>query len=216
MAEQEIALDEEDVSLLLTGTADQQREAIGLIHHHLIRPIFAVMRRSAPSLTTAEIESAYQEVLLAVWTTACAGRWDLDWKLVPYIFGIARLKAIDAYRERRSQPASVDDVTTGVAKALSGTQMSAEWAVLETEQRQRILVAIRDEISRLPHRQRQVAQEFVDGFPYACSLEEVRKRIHANTGENPTYVSVKRAWQEAKQKIRDRLEHLGLTANGGL
>lgn len=58
-------------------------------------------------------------------------------------------------------------------------------------------------------RQGQVASVVIDCFPEIPGMDQIRTMIFEASGELLTVVAIKRAWQEARNKIREPLVEAG-------
>ncbi|GAG15958.1 unnamed protein product, partial [marine sediment metagenome] len=115
-------LDAEEVSILLIGDKEEQDEAIRLIDRHLRRPIAGVIRQAAPSLRAEELRDACQDVIVAVLEAAREKRYDPDRPLLPFIFTVARRKAIDRIR-KKSRKIGNTQVLDAIAETLADTKV---------------------------------------------------------------------------------------------
>jgi len=123
---------------------------------------------------------------------------------------VAQRRAIDCLRKRSKPDRDYDQLFDDVAHRLEDNKVGEAWrqAVSKHDGR-RMMYLIRDAIASMPKRQRQVASVMINSFPDAPSLGEIRQTVQAMTGEELSLTSVKRARQEARQKIHDRLVREG-------
>lgn len=202
-------LDDEEVSILLIGNEEEQNEAIRLIDRHLRRPIAGVIRKAAPSLRAEELRDAYQDVILAIIQAAREQRYDADRPLLPFIFTLARYKAIDRVR-KKSRKVGKKQVLDAIAETLADTKVGEAWRnVASKHDGRRMMEAIRNAIARMPERQRLVASVVIDLFPETPTLQQIQEEIHQGTGEQLTIVAIKSARREARKKIREQLVRAG-------
>ena len=202
-------LDTEEVSILLIGDDNEQNEAIRLIDMHLRRVLFGVIRKVSPSLTAAEIQEVYQEVLLGIWRKAKEREYDADEPLLPLLFTIARRRAIDRVR-KKSRKVGKEQMLDAIAETLADTKVGEAWRnVASKHDGRRIMEAIRNAIARMPERQRLVASVVLDLFPETPTLQQIQEEVHQGTGEQLTVVAIKSAWREARKKIREQLVRAG-------
>jgi len=203
--------DADKVSILLIGTEDEQNEAIRLIDKHLRKPVAGVIRRVAPSLRAEDLCDVYQDVILAILQSAREQRFDANQPLLPFIFTIARRRAIDRVR-RKSRKTANEQVLDVIAETLVDTKVGEAWrSVASKHDGRRMLEAIGSTISRLPERQRLVASVVVDLFPETPTLQRIQEEVHRGTGDQLTVVAIKSAWREGRKKIREQLVREGYT-----
>lgn len=199
-------LDTEEISILLIGDEAERKQAIELIDKHLQRAIARKIRYAAPGLPPDELLEVYGDVLLGVWKAAKEGRFDPDRPLLPFLFTLAQRKAYDRLRKRSRVQKAREELLDAVAERLAGTEVGAAWEeVVAREDGQRMNGIIRDTVARMPARQRQVASVVIECFPSIPTPQEIRQEIYETTGEQLTVVAVKRAWQEARAKLREQL-----------
>jgi DNA-directed RNA polymerase specialized sigma24 family protein len=204
-------LDEEEVSILLIGNEEEQNEAIRSIDRHLRRPIADVIRKAAPSLRAEELRDAYQDVILAIIQAVREQRYDADRPLLPFIFTLARFKAIDRVR-RKSRKTGNEQVLDAIAETLADTKVGEAWRnVASKHDGRKMMEAIANAICRMPERQRLVASVVMDLFPETPTLQQIQEEVHQGTGEQLTVVAIKSAWREARKKIREQLVREGYT-----
>ncbi len=195
--------DVKTIAKLLGGNPQEQEEAIRLIDEQLRSVIVAKLRRTAPGLLPEDVVEAYQETLVGIWQRARSGCFDAKRPLLPLLLTIAQRKAIDGLRQRRSAEVSYDEMFSAVDERLSRSRVGEAWrAVAAKEDGRRIMTMIRETVAGMPGRQHLVASAVMDFFPQTPSCEAVRDRIKQMTGMALTAVAVKRAWQEARKKIR--------------
>lgn len=211
-------LDVEDVSILLIGSEEEQNEAIRLIDKHLRRPILAKIRQSAPGLASGELPDVYQDVLLSILEAARQKRYDADQPLLPFVFTVAYRRAIDRIRNSSRGQAAESELLDAVRDRLADTKVGEAWKnVVAQEDGRRMMESIRNAIAAMPERQRHVAAFVIEHFSDVPTMQEIQQQILERTGEHLTVVAVKRAWQEALQKIREQLVrggYMGRHRNG--
>jgi RNA polymerase sigma factor (sigma-70 family) len=196
----------QSISQLLAGDSRCQEEAIRLTDKHLRLAIIAKIRRTAPSLPFEEVVDAYQEVLLGIWRAAAMARFSPRKPLLPFVLTIAQRKAVDHLRKRTSADYDYDVLFDTVSARLTDSSVAEAWeAAVAQEDGQRMMILIRDAVSGLPEQQRRVAAAVIDRFPDVPPYEELSKDITSKSGQVMSVAAVKRAWQEARKKIRDLL-----------
>ena len=199
-------VDLDEISLLLAGDEQEQKLAIDLIDQQFRRPIIGKIRHQALSMSSEELLETYQEVLLGVWNAARKERYDPDMPLLPFLFTIAQRKAIDWLRKNVREGIREDELIHAVLENIADTKVGAAWrTVASRETCQMMMELMRNEIAKMPSRQRSVAAVVVDAFPKTLSQKEIRDEVVRLTGEDLTVVAVKRALHEARKKIRELL-----------
>lgn len=202
--------DTKTIASLLGGDPKEQEEAIRLIDQQLRTVVVAKLRRTAPGLSPEEIMETFQDTLVAVWQMARSRCFDARKPLLPLLLTIAQRRAIDALRKREVNRVSYDEMFDAVDERLSGSRVGEAWrAVAANEDGRRIMMMIRDTVARLPKRQHLVASAVVGFFPRVPSYEAIRDFIKQRNGVALTTTAVKRAWQEARKKIREVLVREG-------
>jgi DNA-directed RNA polymerase specialized sigma24 family protein len=202
--------DTKTIANLLGGNPKEQEEAIRLIDKQLRTVVVAKLRRTAPGLSPEEIVEAFQETLVGVWQMARSGWFDAKKPLVPLLLTIAQRKAIDGLRKREVNHVNYDEMFDAVDERLSRSRVGEAWrAVAANEDGRRIMIMIRGTAAVLPKRQHLVASAVMEFFPRIPSYEAIRDHIKQKTGEGLTTTAVKRAWQEARKKIREVLVREG-------
>ena len=207
-----MAIDPDEISILLIGDEEEQNRAISLIDKHLRKPIVYRIRKTALSVPPDEIKDIYQEVLLNVLAAAREQSYDPDKPLLPFLFMLAHRRACDRIKKKTTIEDNENRVLEDVLQRLENTNVGEAWKqVAKKNDGSRMIKIIRQTIVGMPNRQRQVASVVIDCFPAIPSMETIRDVILKTTGELLTVVATKRAWQEARSKIRERLVDAGYT-----
>jgi len=202
-------LDADEVGILLIGNREEQDRGIDLIDRHLRGVIFGVMRGVALSLRADELRDGYQDVMLAITQAAREKRYDANQPLLPFLFTLARRKAIDLVR-KKTRKVGVEQVLDAITGALADTKVGEAWRIVAAKHDgQRMLDRFRNAVVRMPERQRLVASVMIDGFPDELSLQEIQEELHRRTGEQLTVVAVRSARREVRRKIAEQLVRAG-------
>ena len=199
--------DEEETKILLIGNTAELEEGLSQVDQHLRRRICGRVRHYLPGLKSHDLADCWQETLMAVFKAVRDGRFDPDRPLGPYLFSIAHAKGIDLLRRQTTR----DKALTAVGETLQGTQCGEEWRQLSSSERSEALAIVRDGIGTLPDKQRVVFQAFMDNYPETKDMEVLRQEVSRMTGREETLVSIKRALQEGRNKVRQLLERKGYT-----
>jgi DNA-directed RNA polymerase specialized sigma24 family protein len=203
-------VDPEEISILLIGDSQEQECAISLIHKHLQKSIIYKIRVTAISLAPDELLDVYQEVLLNVWNAAKEKRYDPDKPLLPFLFMLAQRRAYDRLRKNEAKKIHESSLLDEVTESLKDTKVGEAWQIVATRNDgHRMMGIIRKTVVKMPTRQRQVASVVIENFPEVLSPQDVSEVIYRTTGEKITVVAAKRAWQEARNKIREQLIDAG-------
>ena len=205
----------QEISRLLAGDSCCQEDAIRLIDIHLRLAVIAKIRRTAPSLSFEEVADAYQEVLLGVWRIAASSHYDPKKPLLPLLLTIAQRKAVDRLRMHSPGGFDYDALFDAVSARLVDSTIGEAWrAVAAQEDGRRMMTLIREAVAKLPEHQRRVAAVVIDHFPDVPSHKELCDEVRKGSGEVISSIAVKRAWQEARKKIRELLIREGYLENG--
>lgn len=203
-------VDPEEISILLIGDSQEQERAISLIHKHLQKSIIYKIRVTAISLAPDELLDVYQEVLLNVWNAAKEKRYDPDKPLLPFLFMLAQRRAYDRLRKNEAKKIHESSLLDEVTESLKDTKVGEAWQIVAARNDgHRMMGIIRKTVVKMPTRQRQVASVVIKNFPEVLSPQDVSEVIYRTTGEKITVVAAKRAWQEARNKIREQLIDAG-------
>lgn len=205
-----MAIDPEEISILLIGGEEEQNRAIVLIDKHLRETLVYRIRKTALSISSDEVMDIYQDVLLNVLGAAREQRYDPDQPLLPFLYTLAHRRACDRIRKRTTIEENENRVLEEVLQRLKNTKVGEAWELIaQKDDGSKMIEIIRNAVVGMPNRQRQVASVVVDFFPEIPSMDKIRDVIFRNTGELLTIVATKRAWQEARGKIREQLIDAG-------
>jgi len=220
-------VNDDEISLLLVGDRSERERGFELLYSKYRKFVLWRLLKAFPGLRPEQRQTAFHDTLVAISKMVRMGRFDLDRPLLPLIGEIARRKAIDIVRQHSrmhevtsgrsresGEEVSLFDLTSEAGKSLSGTKIGQSWSNLDAIERAELMNIIRDASAKLPPRQRQVMEVIIDGFPDMLDLETLRVRVSALAGEPVTYVSVKRARQEAYAKLRTGLQSEGMPLMG--
>jgi DNA-directed RNA polymerase specialized sigma24 family protein len=207
-------VDPEEISVLLIGDRKEQEQGISLIHKYFQQAIIYKIRETAISLAPDELLDVYQEVLLNVWNAAQGKHYDPDKPLLPFLFMLATRRACDRVRKNEVRKSHESGLIDAVSESLKGTKVGEVWQIVAAKNEgHRMMNIIRKAIVRMPTRQRQVASVVIEHFPDVLSPQDICEEIYRATGERITVVAAKRAWQEARNKIRELLVDAGYMEN---
>lgn len=174
-------------------------------------------RASLDVLDESELARAYQETLIAVWTTVQKPGFEPN-RPLRIVFAIAKNKALDALRRKfgrtKRRVLNESDVTNLVISDLEGTNLGIDWKYAGEEEKRRLHEVLPEIIETLSPRQRAAAAAF-----YAC-FEQVRpndkyrpivEAMSAITGQAETVAAAKSALTAAFAKIRAELVRRGIS-----
>jgi DNA-directed RNA polymerase specialized sigma24 family protein len=152
-----------------------------------------------------ELMVAYQETMLALIQRIPKPAFDPE-RPLRLVCAIARNKGLDILREHGHKVKNDEDAILGaVAADLKNTDLGFEWrrniGPTEAKEFREVLLEI---ILTLPHRQRIVAQCFVDHFEDFSQRNTYRplaEAVSAITGKPESVAAVKSDWRFAREKI---------------
>lgn len=210
-------IDVETIDILLIGNEEEVAEGIRLIDANFKEKIVEIIHKRALSANTDDLFDIYQEVLLGIYKNAREGKYDPGTKkktLMAFIYRIASNKAIDwlrrKYAQKRKRDTDKDVLIDSVAEIIKDSSVYESWQnAHQNEERAIILETIRNLITRLKNRQRQVAEIIVENFPKLLSLLDIKKQILELYGEDVTTVAVKSARKEVYKKVKEALSIAG-------
>ena len=204
--------DEEEVKILLIGDKSEIGQALELIRKNCENHVCAWIRREFPGISSHDLTDIWQETLIAIFKAAEEERFDPDPPFSPWIFRIAYYRAVDHCRRTTRDKEALE----AVGEALRGTNIGFLWKTMREVERRELLELVQEDVAELPRKQRIVIQAFIDNFPDSRSMEVLRKEVLKLTGREETLASVKRALQEARKKIRTRLQETDNEAESGV
>jgi DNA-directed RNA polymerase specialized sigma24 family protein len=172
-----------------------------------------IKRVSWGTLEPNELADVVQDTLIAVWENVSEPGFDNKAPL-RIVYTIARNKAIDLRRRKtRSRSAPDQEAVNKYAAAdLSGTRLGLNWKLMDPIERAEFDTALFEIVCGLPKRQRMVAETFFEIFPELRERGKFKPLADAlgrRTGKTEDVVSVKSAWQAAREKIKRDLYRKG-------
>jgi DNA-directed RNA polymerase specialized sigma24 family protein len=197
------------ISLLLQSDGQGVRRALALADEHFRRPVAAVVRKSFPELPSEDLVDVCREAFLELCQSALDGRVDAQKSVFPLLCTMALRRATDLWRHRAVEHRALSEVLGPIARALRGTGTGRRWQALDATDRKEVMQLIRTAIARLPPRQKLVMDAYVQGYPDTENMEALRQQVTGATGCEETVAAVKRALQEARQKVRAFLRDKG-------
>jgi len=198
------------IDQLLAGDANEVKSAMSQVDRQLRGILVARIRRTAPGLSSAAVAEAYQEALLSIWQAAQQGKFGGQEPLLPLLLTIAHRRAVDALRRHTRSRQDYDELFDSVAERMADTRVGEAWReVARKEDGRRMMHLIRDQVASMPSRQRQVASVLIDHFPDVPTTAQICEAVRQAFGEELTPTAAKRAWQEARKKIRQCLSREG-------
>lgn len=183
--------DFEDATLIRL-IAGEQAEALGALYDRYSRLVFSLALHMLDDPAVAE--EVTQDVFLRVWKKAGTYRTDQG-KVSTWLVSIARNRAIDVLRQRRSRPernsVGWEELLPGMLPRADGSD--PEETAAESIQMQRVRAAI----AALPiEQQKALAMAYFEGF----SHREIAERLGEPLGTIKTRIRI------AMQKLREQLE----------
>jgi RNA polymerase sigma factor (sigma-70 family) len=203
------------ISLLLQSHPDGTRQALELVDRYFRRHVAATVRKQYPLMSPEDLADVYQEAFLSFCEKAVSGQIDPQKSFFSLLCTIALRRAADRERRKTAEHKALSEVLGEVARALQGTGVGRHWAALGAAERKEVMQFVRDVTDSLPPRQKLVMRSFERGYPETECMEVLRQEVARETGNEETLGSVKRALQEARQKIRDFLRTKGYDFGGG-
>ncbi len=197
------------ISLLLQSDGQGVRRALALADEHFRRPVAAVVRKRFPELPPDDLADVYREAFLELCQSALNGQVDTRRSVFPLLCTIALRRATDRARRAAVEQRAVSEVLGPVARALQGTGVGWRWQALDAADRREVMQLIRAAVARLPHRQQEVMAAYVRGYPDTECMEALRRAVSRVAGGEVSLAAVKRALQEARQKVSAFLREKG-------
>lgn len=194
--------DEEEVKILLLGNKNEIGEALKKIQGAWEKPICAWIRKKNPGIFPEDLADIWQETLLGILKAVTNERFNPEGSLKAWVTTIARNRTYDRYRRKHREEKALN----AIGAALKMTETGAKWREINSKDRAETLSLLRAEISKLPYKQRVVIRVFVEGYPETDSMEILRLEVSKITKEEETRASVTRALQEARKKMRTKLD----------
>jgi DNA-directed RNA polymerase specialized sigma24 family protein len=211
----EAVIDETDIVLKLIGSTREREEGLDLAFKKHGETVFRYVVHIAPGLPTDDQKEAVQRAFLALHKEAAEPDFDLDKPLLPFLFTVAKWRAIDflrSYIRHRDFAEKLDDndhLAEEVARSLGGTDIGFEWKLAVSQERAReIQERFRAMVPGLPKVQRAVAQAMADALPGDLKDNEVADAIYALTGSRPTVVQVRSAREQVRLKFQEILKSI--------
>jgi len=206
-------VDLETINICLIGDEEEIAEGIRLIHLHLRDKIVGIIRKKALSADEHDLRDIYQNVILSILERCRRGKYNPDaQKLESLIYRIAYRRAVDWVREKCGlrEEYNSDLLVEATQEIIGGSKYNEYWQKAQLEEKRNlVLETIRKLIPRLKHRQRQIAEVIIQGFPNLYEVSDIKKQLLERYGEDVTTVGVKRARQEVINKIKESLERCG-------
>lgn len=206
-------VDVETIDILLIGNEEEIAEGVRQINDGFQEKIVEIIRKKALSANEHDLLDIYQNVMLSILECAKKGNYDPDAKkLQSFIYTIAYRRAADWVRDKCGikEEHNTDLVVESAQEIICGSKYSEPWQEAQSkEERTLILETLRNSISKLKRRQRQVAEVIVGNFPNLLSNLDIKNQILRRYGEDVTTVAVKSAKQEVYNKVKEALSITG-------
>jgi DNA-directed RNA polymerase specialized sigma24 family protein len=201
-------------SLLLRGDHESVRRAATLVDQHFRRQVAAVVRKKFPGLSAHDLADIWTETLLGFIRSSLAAKFNTDRPVFPFLCGVAIHHAIDHYRRSSIRQKALQEVLGPVAEALERRSAGPKWWTLDPVERAELMDLVRLAIEQLPPRQQLVIRVFIDNYPETQAMEPLRQRVSRISGRDEPISAVKRALQEAREKVRIFLRGKGYDLEG--
>jgi RNA polymerase sigma factor (sigma-70 family) len=206
-------VDVETIDILLIGNEEEIAEAVRQINDGFKEKIVEIIRKKALSANEHDLSDIYQNVILSILECAKKGNYDPDvQKLVGFIYKIAYRRAVDWVREKCGikEQHNTDLVVESTREIICGSKYNEPWQKAQSEEkRSLILETVRNLISKLKRRQRQVAEVILENFPNLLSNLDIKNQILKRYGEDVTALAVKSARKEVCNKVKEALSIAG-------
>lgn len=198
--------DEDLRSGLLAGDEPAINRALVQVHERYAKRVCGFVRSRFPGISSHDLQDVWQSTLTELLEAARNRTLRLASTLAGWLCTAARRNATDRFRRGRTADAYLD----AVAAALRDTTTGALWHGFDVADRREVLGLIRDAVCRLPAKQRVVMEAFVDGYPETRTMDVLRREVSSRLGQAQTLPAVRRAFQEARGKVKGILERRGL------
>lgn len=194
-----------EVRVLLTGSKADIDRALTLIQRHLSQRLVGWLNREFPKIQAADLNDIWEDTLLGVLKAAQERRFDSSRALLPWLYKIARARAID--RGRRAD--ALERALTALARTLENTQTGRLLEKLTPEERNELWDLFQKATEWLPGQQQLVLRVYIDHFPETQSMAYLQQEVSHRSGRPETVAGIKRALQEARAKARKFLSRKG-------
>ena len=191
---------------------DDPKFGLEFLHVEFRDRIARYIKKHGWELQPEEIEDLYHETMLEMVREIRSSDFDPT-RPLRLVQTIARRRTID-YLRRKGHRANTnyDAILPHVAEDLGKSDLGLRWRYLDRMIQAEWTQALKEEVARLPERQRIVARAFIDNY------EDLRERktflplkeaVAAVTGNDENVVAVKSAWHQAKRTLVSRLTRRG-------
>lgn len=198
--------DPEEVGLLLIGADEELDRGLDKIDRSMGPPVCGWLRKKFWGLLSPEdLKDIWQDTLIAIFTAVKAGEFDPDGKLEPYVWTIAKNRAISRVRRLGTEKEAHDDIARGLRNARLG-----EWAArLTPAERSEFNRLISEAVRSLPDKQRLTLAIWAFNLPASKDMKTLIALVSEATGEPETRASVVGALREARKRVRPFLMERG-------
>lgn len=202
-------IDEDELKLLLMGDCNEQHRAIGQIYDIYSEKVVNFVKFHYPSFSPEQLADVMQETFIDFYNASVKTSFDFEKPLLPFLKTIGYRRAADELR-KISKLKPLESLDDAIIAAIPGTAIGDDWqAIVDRAEVNEVKRELKVAVLKMPNRQRQVAQVYVDYLPEEITREDIRDEIFRRSGEKLTVVQIKGALAAIKVKFRALIPEKG-------
>lgn len=191
----------------LLGPPEEREQAVNLLYIRFEKPLMKFLADRFADLTSDDRASVVQDTFCAVHNKAVDRTLDVDSPLTPFLFTVAKRRAIDLRRMASSRIRADAELTEEVGDYLTGTETGREWRLAVTlNKAEEVISEFRQFVASLKGQQCKVASVMADFLPDWLTDQEIADEISDCTRQRITVMEVKGAKNALMTKFRSILK----------
>ncbi|MHC5053964.1 MAG: sigma-70 family RNA polymerase sigma factor [Planctomycetota bacterium] len=214
----ESSFDAVGTAILLIGDSEAEvEEGFRRVYERFRKPLLSYIGKFG--FGYHDRRDVLQEVMVSLCRKVRDKTFNPDKSLDGLMFTLAERRAVDRLRRRSARPKSEsyssdndEDTLADLGAYLADTNAGRVYGGLTPAEKEECLVLIRQAIAELPPRERLV-MELKALYPHEL-LEKLRTRASRATGEELTYIAMKKAVRRASGKVAEVLARKGYSRKG--